>query len=947
MAKTKNKEKVTLNENDLPDDGGRLSPGPGRESYKLASYWKEQVDMYDQAASRYIKRGNIILKRFRDDRSKTEEDSQRRMNILWAYVKILMPALYGKCPIPNIDRKFLDRDPVGRLSAKILERASRNEIKQNNLHSALKKAVLDYLLVGRGVIWVRYEPEIEESSSIPGGDRSGLEDELDKIIGRDKNTPEEEQLEDTGSQLIAEKAPVDYIDFKDIYFFPAKARVWEEVKAVGKKVYISKKEAIERFGKEIGKAMVPHTQPMTARTDRPQYSDVAVFHDLNERSIEVFEIWNKSDRRVYWHSTGYDFLCDVREDPLQLKNFFPTPEPISATLTNDTFFPVPDFWEWQDQAIQIDELTQRIALLTQACKVAGTYDSSVPQLKRILEEGTENSLIPVDAWAVHADKGGVKGAMSFLPIEEIQAVLATLREVRAEIKQDLDEVTGVNDVLRGTTDSRETLGGIRLKNNNTGTRLSDRQDEIARFARDTIAIIAEIISKHFSDDALLESSGILYDEELDPDHILSEIYTALGIDPAQQQQAQQGKGAPGAAQGPQGQPPPTPLALPPPGPPQGQMPPTPQPGAPPGPPQGNVVPFPGGPQPPQPEPVPLQPQEPQAPQLPEVSEDIVNQVIAHKIAKSIELLREDVMRNYRIEIETDSTIYGDRTQERQDASEFLTAVTGFMAQAEQIGMTVPESMPLMGRFLQWGVRKFRTGRDLEGAIDEFVAKMDKKSKAMANMPPSDPKQQEIEAKIKIEERKAQMQADNDTRDMQRQMQQDMRKHQLEEQDDLRKMEMQKREDERQAQMAEMERQFKEKEYALKEKEMMMKHQLEVHKHNMEMQKMGMQVQAEQQSQQMDIQAKQQDAQINSQMKEQELAQSERQHQQTMEQGDQQHRQSMEQANTSHSQKIEQANVTHKQKTQQMSDQAKYQSQANKQKLVQQKQQAASKKVGKK
>ena len=121
-------------------------------------------------------------------------------------------------------------------------------------------------------------------------------------------------------------------------------------------------------------------------------------------------------------------------------------------------------------------------MLTKACKVAGTYDAQNTALKRLLDEDMENMLVPVDNWAVHAEKGGIQGGISFLPLKEIQAVIATLQEARQTCMQDLDLVTGINDVMRGTTDSRETLGGIRLKNNNTGTRLSERQQDVARLA---------------------------------------------------------------------------------------------------------------------------------------------------------------------------------------------------------------------------------------------------------------------------------------------------------------------------------------------------------------------------------------------------------------------------------------------------------------------------------
>ena len=81
----------------------------------------------------------------------------------------------------------------------------------------------------------------------------------------------------------------------------------------------------------------------------------------------------------------------------------------------------------------------------------------------------------------------------------------------------MDRLTGISDIMRGTSDERETLGGQRLKTNASGTRLQHKQNEVARFARDTIRIMADIMCQHFSPQSLIEASGALYEEGLGPD----------------------------------------------------------------------------------------------------------------------------------------------------------------------------------------------------------------------------------------------------------------------------------------------------------------------------------------------------------------------------------------------------------------------------------------------
>lgn len=349
---------------------------------------------------------------------------------------------------------------------------------------------------------------------------------------------------------------------------------------------------------------------------------------------------------------------------------------------------------------------------------------------------------------------------------------AQLSTVRREVKGDLDEVTGLSDILRGTTDSRETLGGLRLKNNNAGTRLNDRQNEVARYAKDIVVLMAEVISKHFSDESLIECSGILYEEELQPEAIVAELKASIS---KQQMQALQ-------------QPAPQPQLAPPQQPPMPapqQMPQQPQTGT-------NVVPFSGG-QPPQ-QMVPQPPPPPSPEMIDQMFAQQAQQVIQGKVAKAISLLRQDMPRKYRIDIETDSTIFADAMQERQDATEFITATMSFMANAEKLGQGMPEALPLFGKFLQFGVRKFRAGRDLESSIDTFVKQIDKKAKEMVENPPPSPEMMKVQAEMQKTQLDGKIQEANDQRDMQRQQADDERQAQIQQTDDQRRLMMEQAKD---------------------------------------------------------------------------------------------------------------------------------------------------------
>ncbi len=907
---------------------GVIKAGNGDRSREVAAFWKDQQTAHEQFYKGFYEKSAGIIRRYRDERASniTKADAMRRMNTLWMNTNILKPALYSRCPIPIVERRFLDKDPKARLSAQMLERATRTEIEFNGLHASLGKAVWDYLLVGRGVVWVRYEPEIEEGDSLPATYQQPIEDDLadaeDKASNEEDKKPVDkndktkaDKLETTNEQLLSERAPVDYIDYRDFRIYPAKARTWDEVQAIGKRVAMSRQQCIKRFGEKIGKAIKPDSSYENDQGSGPISEEQVTYQSYNNRNIIVEEIWNKVDRKIYWISTGYEGLCDVKDDFLDLKNFFPVPRPLFSNVTNDTVIPVADFTEYEDQALQIDELTQRLSYLTKACKVVGAYAAESDALKRMLDEGFENQLIPVEDWQGMSERGGIEGLITYLPIDIIQSVIETLTKVRQNLVTDMDMLTGLSDVVRGTTDSRETLGGIRLKNNNAGTRLSDRQQIVAEYAKETINIVSEIIAKHYSDEAIIEQSGIKLLDELQVETVIAEL--KRGKSKKEQMSVPQQKplpAAPGAGLGATGNPPnmgspPSPPPFMPGGPPQQPLVPPNQSMQPPGSGLGGGLMPPAGP-----------PQQPQpgglSPEMMERLEELMlkeeaEEIIKEKIEGALELLRENLDFYYRIDIETNSTIFADQMQDKQDANEFITAISAFMKDAAIMVQQSPQFAPLAGRILQWGVRKYRVGRDLESAIDNFIQEMEGTVKDLKDNPKPNPeeqkaqmdmaiKQQEIAHQKQMQQMEQMSQQQNDERDIMKAQMEDQR------QKELNQMEMMQAQ-----QKAQLEREKMELEKEL----MLMKHQLEVQKLNMDAQHkertMQMDMQHQQQSMQMKQTEAQQTHQMNMQSAQQQAELQNSKHQQSIEAQNQKHKLGMQANEQKHSQMKEQAAIKQK------------------------------------
>ena len=94
----------------------------------------------------------------------------------------------------------------------------------------------------------------------------------------------------------------------------------------------------------------------------------------------------------------------------------------------------------------------------------------------------------------------------------------------------------------------------------------------------------------------------------------------------------------------------------------------------------------------------------------------------------IAVLRDDKLRGFKIDIETDSTIQPDADAEQKNRIEFLTAISAF---AEKVGPMVQTGlMPaeIAKELLSFGVRAFKVSPQLEDALDQMGGEQDGQAK---------------------------------------------------------------------------------------------------------------------------------------------------------------------------------------------------------------------------
>jgi hypothetical protein len=631
--------------------------------------WLNIISQYDNEFKKWEARSAKIVKRYRDDNRSQHTNETAKFNILWSNVQTLIPAVYAKLPKAVAQRRFGDNDPVGRVAGQLIERALDFEIEHYpDFRSTMKHAVEDRFLGGRGTAWVRYEPHVRQMDMPEDGLQITEDVENEAAEGQTpEGAPKPESQDYTAGEEPQEEieyecAPTDYVYWKD--FGHSVARTWEEVTCVWRWVYMTRDALVERFGAKMAKSIPLDSGAETLAT----YGQ-----STKERTrAKICELWDKESGKVYWLSKNCPTLIDERDDPLELDQFFPCAQPLYSTTTSDSLIPVPDFVIYQDQANELDILSDRIDGLVKALRIRGVYDASQPALQRLLTEGDNNTLIPVDKWMAFSEKGGLKGSIDILPIDMLASALINCYRAREDIKGQIYEITGISDIIRGQSAASETATAQQIKGQYAGLRLRSMQEEVALFASELIRLKAQVICTKFQPQTIL-------------------LYAAAG-----------------------------------------QMSP-----------------------------------EDQA-----------------MIPQAIQLMQDNPLRNFRIEVDADSLVQLDEQQNKKDRVEFITAFGGLLREALPVGQSSPELIPMLVEVMKFGISGFKQAKPIEGTLDSALDQLKEKQKQAAANPqpaPPNPEMMQIQATQQLEQAKMQATAQSDQMRVQSDMQSAQMKAQLDSQ----------------------------------------------------------------------------------------------------------------------------------------------------------------------
>lgn len=431
--------------------------------------WIKEIDLAGRNEKDWRKRGLEV----EDEYRKTKDENT--FNILWANTEVLLPNVYNSTPRPDVRRRFNDPDPTAKQVSEVLKRGISFQLDAYDFDDVITSAILDLLLPGRGIARIQYAPQFE------------------------KKADETEEYDALKSVLI----PCKHVGWQD--FRRGHGRAWDEVPWVAYRHLMT----VDEFKKKFPNVQTKPDYTVGGTDEQNADKEPHLF-----KRHQVWEIWDKQERKIRWLAENYEanFLL-VEDDKLGLSGFFDTPRPLYAVKSTNTLIPKDEYGYYENQAKELNLITKRINKLTAALKVRGIYDATIAEAANLLKAG-DNEMIASGNATPAIKEGGMDRAFWFMPIEQIAKVLAQLYVQRDQVRSVIYEIVGIADIMRGSSDPGETLGAQQLKAQTGSVRMRRRQKEVQRYVRDLFQMMAEIMAKHMPPELLSAMSGIQVTPEM-------------------------------------------------------------------------------------------------------------------------------------------------------------------------------------------------------------------------------------------------------------------------------------------------------------------------------------------------------------------------------------------------------------------------------------------------
>lgn len=459
----------------------------------VVQFWLNEIEAAKKREKDFRKTGEEVLKIYGAD-----EPDVVPFNILYSNTETLLPALYSAQPRPVVLRRFKDEDPMAKHVAdagrRMLEYLTDTNVDgYEPFHDVMIAGVLDALLPGRAVTSVKFDAAFGTLAEPRPPQKSD-----DEPAGK----PADEPAEFTKWETVCTES----VTWNR--FYCGYAKKWKNVPWIAYEFYVTKEEAVPLIGKLMANKLKYTAQDTEDPDEDRRRKDEE--HPGGQRRACLYQIWDRAGgKKIRYVSPSYkEQMLGEEDDPLGLTGFFNCPRPLQFVAKTHSLVPTAPYQLYRNQAKELNRLTRRINKLAEAIKARGVYDGSLSAELQKLMDLDDNALVPAEVASSLATEKGFENAIWFLPIEQMVAVLTQLYQARESCKQVIYEITGISDILRGSTKASETATAQDIKAKWGGLRIQRLQAEVQRYARDLLRMMLELAATKFSVETWANVTGL-------------------------------------------------------------------------------------------------------------------------------------------------------------------------------------------------------------------------------------------------------------------------------------------------------------------------------------------------------------------------------------------------------------------------------------------------------
>lgn len=633
---------------------------------RLVDIWRREIDN----AKNYHEKSKEIAKQYQELYESQEQEEETRLSlkstypIFWSNTQVLRPLLFSKLPKANITQSFFNDDEISRISSELVERLLTYLLKESDAENQIEKIRDAFLIQGIGIPRIVFippepieikskkkkeKPEMEDEGESENEDESSSKDYSENMAeGETEDTEEETSYETDESK---KSFVIEFVDYQD--FLKSTEKEWSKLRWIAFKKYYSRRELVEYFGKKGEKVPMTNVKYESLNQDSQQ--------DDLYKMCEVWEIWDKENKVCHFITfAGDGYVLSSEEDGYNLKNFFPIPMPMGLNESK-RLIPVPLYGKYKNLAEDLTDIHDRIQSLVKQAKFTGAYTSFAEQsdVENIMN-GEDGEFKPLKTTANIDD---ARKLVVFKPLNEIANTITILRTEKMALKQDIQEITGLSDIVRGSSVASETATAQQLKGNFAISRIQPLQKEVEFTIRDTLRLLAELAVEKMSINEIIKITGL---KVVDVDLILTNAKQSLEMEKQQaitlldpQQPDFQEK-----------------LAM-----------------------------------------LEQQVQIGFQKTVKDLQDQLKGFVIQFKdLPKLAKTIKDDKLRCISIDIETDSTVKIDQNQEKMDRMEYIRTISGTIQSMVPAVQTGVISKDALNEFVIFASKPFKVGRNLENYL---------------------------------------------------------------------------------------------------------------------------------------------------------------------------------------------------------------------------------------